>query len=89
MKKVAYTSPQFVIILLSGKRSYSGHHRCVTLLYRIPMWIFDCVLNLFIAVKTVRHFHLMHRKLMQISKKRRNGFFIWLGPTVITPLTKL
>ena len=30
---------------MSGQRSSSGHHRCVTLLYRIPMWIFDCVLG--------------------------------------------
>ena len=31
-------------VLLSGL-SGSGHHRCVTLLYVIPMWIFDCVLS--------------------------------------------
>ena len=29
-------------ILLPGQRIY-GHHRCVTPLYRIPMWIFDRV----------------------------------------------
>ena len=37
------TRPEFMVgsclLLLSGLRSYV-HHRCVTLLYRIPMWIF-------------------------------------------------
>ena len=31
--------------LLSEPRGY-GHHRCVTHLYRIPMWIFDCILDM-------------------------------------------
>ena len=30
--------------LLSGQRSL-GHHRCVTPLYVIPMWIFNCVID--------------------------------------------
>ena len=29
--------------LLPGQRSSNGHHRCVTPLYCIPMWIFYCV----------------------------------------------
>ena len=31
-------------VLLSELRS-NGHHRCVTPLYRIPLGIFDCVLD--------------------------------------------
>ena len=34
-----------LINLLSSQRSSCGHHRCVTPLYRIPMWIFHCVIN--------------------------------------------
>ena len=30
---------------LSGQRSSPGHDRCVTHLYHIPMWIFDCVID--------------------------------------------
>ena len=29
---------------MSGQRSSIGHHRCVTPLYRIPMWSFNCVM---------------------------------------------
>ncbi len=25
-------------------RSISWHHRCIALLYRIPLWIFNCVI---------------------------------------------
>ena len=35
----------FQTILLSGQRSSYGDHRCVTPLYCIPMWIFDCVMG--------------------------------------------
>ena len=31
--------------LLSGLRSSPGHHRCIALLYVIPIGIFDCVLG--------------------------------------------
>ena len=31
---------------MSGQRSGCGEHRCVTLLYHIPLWIFDCVLDM-------------------------------------------
>ena len=36
--------------LSSGRRSSSGQHRCVTHLYRIPMWNFDCVIDFAVLV---------------------------------------
>ena len=33
------------VSFLSGQRSSHGHHRCVTHLYRIPVWSFDCVIG--------------------------------------------
>ena len=44
LNPTCHTPFLFILSLLSGQRSY-GYHRCVTPLYRIPMWIFDCVLD--------------------------------------------
>ena len=34
-----------VKVSLPEQRSSYGHHRCVTPLYRIPMWSFHCMIN--------------------------------------------
>lgn len=73
MKKVAYTSPQFVIILLSGQRSNSGHHRCVTLLYRIPTGINNCIIENSIKLSI---FYLKNIKLFQIENNSNTPVFI-------------
>ena len=43
--------------MLPEQRSSSGHHRCVTLLYRIPMWIFDRVMS-----RSIQNFHLLAKQ---------------------------
>ena len=50
--------------LLSGQRSSPCHHRCVTPLYRIPMWIFDCVIDFQYAVKALRRFDMLNKKIV-------------------------
>ena len=44
-KKTMVSKVLFLNSMLSGQRSSNVVHRCIALLCRIPMWIFDCVLN--------------------------------------------
>lgn len=39
--------------LLSWQRISSGDHRCIALLYNIPLWNFDCVLSFGAALKMI------------------------------------
>ncbi len=39
----AYRAPSIQPYFLSGLRSYV-EHRCIALLYRIPLWNFNCVI---------------------------------------------